>query len=238
MSSVSTRTPTSIEELPTKLSDAFTVTREPRWTGSMKLIWSIAAVTTGPREWRMAASPAALSTSFMITPPWTKPARLASSMPIFCESTTWDSRTARSSICLHYPGTDKQEVSYVSTQTLTGAEAVAWELGDLYAGPDDPRLDTDISQALADAKAFRERYHGHVAELDAPGLAAAVAELERIQSVFVRAESFAFLSFSTDTADPARGALLQRVEERSTVLSTDVLFFGLEWVAVDDDRAE
>ena len=30
---------------------------------------------------------------------------------------------------------------------MTGAEAVAWELGDLYAGPDDPRLDTDISQA-------------------------------------------------------------------------------------------
>src|SRR6266550_109782 len=103
MSSVSTRTPTSIEEHPTKLSDAFTVTREPSWTGSMKLISSIATVTTGPREWRMAASPAALSTSFMMTPPWTKPARLASSMPMFCESTTWDSRTARSSTRLHYP---------------------------------------------------------------------------------------------------------------------------------------
>src|SRR5205814_9508648 len=93
----------------------------------------------------------------------------------------------------------------VSTRVLTGAEAVAWELGDLYAGPDDPRLDTDISQALADARAFRERYRGDVADLDAPGLAEAVAELERIQSVFVRAESFAFLLFSTDTADPARG---------------------------------
>src|SRR5438045_2421747 len=175
----------------------------------MKLIWSIAAVTTGPREWRMAASPAALSTSFMITPPWTKPARLASSMPMFCESTTWDSRTARSSTRLHYPGHSEQEVCRVSTQAVTGAEAVAWELGDLYAGPDDPRLEADISQALADARAFRERYRGDVADLDAPGLAEAVAELERIQSVFVRAESFAFLLFSTDPADPARGALLQ-----------------------------
>src|SRR5438128_9666485 len=145
----------------------------------MKLISSIAAVTTGPREWRMAASPAALSTSFMMTPPWTKPARLASSMPMFCESTTWDSRTARSSTRLHYPCHNEQrsstgersgeeggapqeseavnrEVVRVSTQALTGAEAVAWELGDLYAGPDDPRLEADISQALADAAAFRE----------------------------------------------------------------------------------
>lgn len=121
---------------------------------------------------------------------------------------------------------------------MTGAEAVAWELGDLYAGPDDARLDTDIAQALTDATAFRERYHGKVADLDAASIAEAVAELERIQSVFVRAESYAFLSFSTDTADPARGALLQRVEEQSTVLSTEVLFFGLEWVAVDDAKAE
>src|ERR1700716_825864 len=157
---------------------------------------------------------------------------------MFCESTTWDSRTVRSSTRLHYPCHSNRKVSHVSTQTLTGAEAVGWELGDLYAGPDDPRLNADISQALADARVFRERYHGHVADLDASGLAEAVAELERIQSVFVRAESFAFLSFSTDTADPARGALLQRVEEQSTVLSTDVLFFGLEWVAVDDARAE
>ena len=120
----------------------------------------------------------------------------------------------------------------------TGAEAVAWDLSDLYASPDDPQLDADIAQALDDARAFRERYRGHVAELDAPGLAAATAELERIESVFVRAQSFAFLSFATDTADPARGALLQRVEEQSATLSTEVLFFGLEWVAVPDDQAE
>jgi oligoendopeptidase F len=120
----------------------------------------------------------------------------------------------------------------------TGAEAVAWDLGDLYAGPDDPSFDADITQALSDARTFREKHRGHVAELDAPGLAAAVAELERIESVFVRAQSFAFLSFATDTADPARGALLQRIEEQSAALSTEVLFFALEWVAVPDDVAD
>jgi len=124
----------------------------------------------------------------------------------------------------------------VSAQS-TGAEAVAWELGDLYEAADDGRLEADVSRALSEARAFRERYHGRVAALDAAGLAEAVAELERIQSVFVRAESFAFLSFSVDTADPARGALLQRIEEQSAALSTEVLFFGLEWVAVDDARA-
>jgi oligoendopeptidase F len=119
----------------------------------------------------------------------------------------------------------------------TGAETVAWDLTDLYAGQDDPRLDRDITDALGRARAFREQYRGHVAELDAAGLSSAVAELEDIESVFVRAQNFAFLSFATDTADPARGALLQRVEEQSATLSTEVLFFGLEWVAVPDERA-
>ncbi|HWD08242.1 MAG TPA: M3 family oligoendopeptidase [Actinomycetota bacterium] len=117
----------------------------------------------------------------------------------------------------------------------TGAEAIAWDLTDLYKDTDD--LNGDLDAAMRRAKAFREHHRGHVAELDAAGLDAAVGELEEIESAFVRAQSFAFLSFATDTADPARGALLQKVEEQSAALSTEVLFFGLEWVAVPDEAA-
>ena len=42
----------------------------------------------------------------------------------------------------------------------------------------------------------------------------------------------------TDTADPARGALLQLMQERATEIETKLLFFELEWAALDDDRAE
>ncbi|HEY3018644.1 MAG TPA: M3 family oligoendopeptidase, partial [Solirubrobacteraceae bacterium] len=38
--------------------------------------------------------------------------------------------------------------------------------------------------------------------------------------------------------DPERGALLQRVQERGTAIETKLLFFGLEWAALDDDKAE
>ena len=46
------------------------------------------------------------------------------------------------------------------------------------------------------------------------------------------------LRFSADTADPANGALLQRVQERGTAIETTLLFFDLEWAALDDERAE
>ena len=50
----------------------------PTWTGARKVISSIAAVTAGPPLWRCATAPAVESASFMISPPWTLPSRLAS----------------------------------------------------------------------------------------------------------------------------------------------------------------
>jgi len=126
----------------------------------------------------------------------------------------------------------------MATTELTGAEEVAWDLSDLYDAIDDPRIDADVSQAEADAAAFRERYHGKVAELGAVELADAVAEHERIESAVVRPLTYAHLNFATNMADPARGALVARLGEKAAALETQLLFFGLEWAAAPDDVAE
>jgi oligoendopeptidase F len=126
----------------------------------------------------------------------------------------------------------------VATIEQTGAEEVAWDLSDLYAGIDDARIDEDVAAAEARADAFRERYHGHVAELDAQGLAEALDAFEEIESALTRALYFAHLTFSTNMAEPARGALVARLQEKAAALETQLLFFGLEWAAVPDDAAE
>lgn len=123
------------------------------------------------------------------------------------------------------------------TRTSTGAEKVAWDLSHIYASAEDPRLHTEVANALSRALKFSGRYHGRVAELDAAELAEAVAELEDMEATLFRGGSFAYLMFATDTADPARGALLQHLQEKGTELRTIVLFFELEWVALDDERA-
>lgn len=120
---------------------------------------------------------------------------------------------------------------------LTGAEEVAWDLSDLYAGIDDPKLEADLREAEEAAEGFRERYHGKVAALDAPALAAAIAERERIESIFVRAATFAHLAYATDMADPARSALVAKLTERGAALDTRLLFFGLELAALDEEAA-
>jgi oligoendopeptidase F len=126
----------------------------------------------------------------------------------------------------------------VATIELTGAEEVAWDLTDLYAGPDDPALEGDVAETEAAAAAFRERYHGKVAELDAAALAEAIAERERIDEVFTRAAYFAHLNFSTNMADSARGALVARMTEKGAAVDTELLFFTLELAEIDDEPAD
>jgi oligoendopeptidase F len=82
------------------------------------------------------------------------------------------------------------------------------------------------------------RYRGALATIDGAGLAEAMSELAAIYDLVGRAESYAMLDFSTDTTDPARGALLARVEERSTALATQLVFFELEWAALSDARVD
>ena len=124
------------------------------------------------------------------------------------------------------------------TTEVTGAEDVAWDLSDLFAATDDPRIDEVVAEADADAAAFRERYHGKVAELDAAALAEAISEHERIEASVVRALTYAHLFFATNMADPVRGALVARLGEKAAALETQLLFFGLEWAAAPDDVAE
>jgi oligoendopeptidase F len=120
----------------------------------------------------------------------------------------------------------------------TGAEDVHWDLGDLYAGLDDPRLQDDAQATISGAAAFAERYRGRVGALDAAGLASAVAELEALSLPLTKAATYAHLRMAVDTRDPQIGALVARLQQQSSQAQSEVLFFDLEWGQVPDERAE
>jgi len=124
------------------------------------------------------------------------------------------------------------------TETDPALQAASWDLEPLLDGQGEERIDAQLDEAQQRADAFAERYAGKVAELDGPGLVAAMREIADIYELVGKAGSYASLRFSTDTTDPARGALLQKVEERGTAIETKLLFFGLEWAALDDEKAE
>jgi len=117
----------------------------------------------------------------------------------------------------------------------TGAENVTWDLTQLYA--DEDALAVDLEGALQSADAFAAAYRGKVAGMDAGHLAKAMHSLGDLQDSIGKAYTYAYLDWSTDTSDPARGALLQRVREAYTAISTKLLFFDLEWTRVPDEQA-
>jgi oligoendopeptidase F len=126
----------------------------------------------------------------------------------------------------------------MATTELTGAEEVSWDLSDLYDGGDDPRIEQDIEHAEAAAAAFRELYYGRVAQLTPAELRTAIEEREKIESAFTRAIYYAHLRFATDTADSPRGALVAKLTEKGAALDTQLLFFGLELAAIEDEKAD
>jgi oligoendopeptidase F len=121
-------------------------------------------------------------------------------------------------------------------------DAVAWDLSHLLNGAAarDPAaaVDAMLEEGQRQADAFAEAHAGKLAQLDGPGLVAAMQALAELQELLGRAASYVMLSFSENTADPKRGALLQRMQEKATAIETRLLFFELEWAALDDAQAE
>jgi oligoendopeptidase F len=125
-----------------------------------------------------------------------------------------------------------------STTSAAQQLDIAWDLEPLVDGKGVDGVDALLDQADGRSERFAERYRGALASIDSDGLREAMSEMAEIQDRIGRAGSYAQLWFSTNTAEPARGALLQRVEERMTALSTRLLFFELEWAALDDERVD
>lgn len=125
---------------------------------------------------------------------------------------------------------------------MSTLEQVTWNLGDLLEGEPGETPEEQVTALLDEADKtsakFAEAYEGKVAELDGPGLIVAMTKLADISDRAGRALNYAHLRFAADTADPANGALLQMGSERATAIQTKLLFFDLEWAALDDDRAE
>jgi len=118
-----------------------------------------------------------------------------------------------------------------------------WNLADLYAGIDDPRVKRDLNRADADAIAFEEAYKGKLAALAGRpeagrALAAAVKRYEALDDLLGRLMSYAGLIHAGNTVDPARAKFYGDVQERITAASTHLLFFVLELNRLDDAKLE
>ncbi|MBI3247617.1 MAG: M3 family oligoendopeptidase [Deltaproteobacteria bacterium] len=116
------------------------------------------------------------------------------------------------------------------------AKGIQWNLNELYARPDDPRLEADLAEAKRQAEAFASKYRGKVASgaLDGRALASVLEEYEALAELEHRPSFYASLLFAGDTQNPAAQRLAQRTREAATEIGNLLVFFSLELIGLDD----
>ena len=116
------------------------------------------------------------------------------------------------------------------------ASGVHWDLAPLlgdFSGVDEL---LDAADEIADELVSTGR--GRIGEMGADDLAAFFQRYATLVELAGRAGSYAGLVFAADTSQPEHGALMARVQERSTATSTKLLFIDLEWAAASDEHVD
>jgi oligoendopeptidase F len=117
------------------------------------------------------------------------------------------------------------------------AQGIRWNLSDLFDSHDDERIDAMLGTCRKRAEAFANRFRAaldHPADLTAQILLVGLVELEDISDALGRVGSYAGLLYASDTARAEYQNLEQQVEQRSTDIRNQLLFFELQWLKIDD----
>lgn len=121
-----------------------------------------------------------------------------------------------------------------STDDDLTAANVRWQL-DTLLGDDTVEDLLDRADALTDRLA---EARGTIGDMDAAALATHMQQQAELDDVIGRVGNYVMLRFSERTDDPERGAAMMAVQERSTAMATKLVFFELEWAALNDARVE
>ena len=127
--------------------------------------------------------------------------------------------------------------SSTATARMTVEGPPAWDLATLMP---DGAVGASASggRAVVLAQAFADEHRGRIGGYDATALAGLCADLERVQEALTVSYAYSMLHFDADTGPPEHGAALAESEEMMARVETLVTFVELEWIALDDARAE
>src|SRR4051794_8493456 len=120
----------------------------------------------------------------------------------------------------------------------TPAALPSWDLSELYAGLEDPKLDADLTEVRGLAEAFEADYKGRLGTMDDAGLIEAFARYEALLARSGPPGTYAHLVHAADAANPRHGALVAKVQEHGTQVQNHLLFFELELAKLDAARLE
>ncbi|HEY3413710.1 MAG TPA: M3 family oligoendopeptidase [Armatimonadota bacterium] len=114
----------------------------------------------------------------------------------------------------------------------------SWDLSALFDSIADPRIEEALVKQKQRSQDFAARYAGQIASptLTAQILFDAIAEYENIEQEMSKPAVYAGLLFAADTSNAENAAFRQKMMERCTDISVNLLFFDLEIMAVCEEH--
>ncbi len=116
------------------------------------------------------------------------------------------------------------------------AEDIRWNLTDLCEGAEEAR--TQWTELVERAQELAGRYRGTIASLDAPALRELFDEFDALEQELSRLQVYSYLRLSMAATDVEANDLATFSRDRVAEIENTLVFLGLEWIAVDDARAD
>lgn len=114
-----------------------------------------------------------------------------------------------------------------------------WDLTDFYASLNDPQIQQDLDEAESMAKTFAAQYEKKLTTAwTGQDLFQAIQDYEKIEECLGKLLSYGYLTFATNVNNPPVLQFFQMVQERSTTISSHLIFFTLEINQVTDQALE
>ncbi len=122
----------------------------------------------------------------------------------------------------------------VKKTTVKAKPLPVWDLSDLYPSPSHPSVARDLKSLAKNTAAFAKQYQGKLAKLTADQFVDSVVAYEKMQDTLGRLGSYAQLLYASDMSDAAITQFYQNTVEELTVISSQLVFYGLEINKLDE----
>jgi len=120
----------------------------------------------------------------------------------------------------------------------TGAETIRWDLSDLFKSITDPKIESGLKKIATQSAQFVTTYKGKVAILSSQELHTAYQALETLMTPLYEIIQYAHLRYAIETDQSDIKAFVSKIDEYSSKISNEILFFDLELGALPEKTAK
>jgi oligoendopeptidase F len=124
-------------------------------------------------------------------------------------------------------------------KTTNSVKAPMWDLSDLYENNNDPQIEKDKEEIALLTDKFIKNYKNKInsKDLTAEKLSWALKDSEKISGLLYKHSAYFNYQYITNTKDETLAKLNQIAGEFSNNISTQLLWFSLEWLHLNDEKA-